>query len=387
MSLHTVLEVEESPSASNLTTPASPDTPGGAEKATNEPLPPHSAMRTRQQQLARQLRSQVTATRAAHASYMLDIVHARQHPGTLVPIIRMLGRLQRNPLLGPTGHVPGERIRSALERTFATPAVSRQTSRHTSRSGTPRVRSRSTLRGVSMPGDDTPTQSPMHEKRKSSPGADLSAVHLAQKLSKVATHQVGQRHASGGSNTYPSPARSKLTNACNTLSDAIVAALDASVEDIAAACDWRNGEARNVDDALVPGLKAHLHVALRDLQKRLSGIIDTTDMDSSLHGTAPLSPAQSRWSMRGSTRGVAFEDEMTSADWLDDEDRFRIAFYMIALLDLAKDTSHLMDVATGLRHNVQPKRWIFPRIIWPWSKVTPETPIPTGSCRDSWILL
>lgn len=241
---------------------------------------------------------------------------------------------------------------------------------------------------VDAPGDETPSTfvGPPHMKghfgrRPRSPliaSDQVPALQLAQKLSKVATQH--QRMASGWtSSSYLSVARSRLNDACNNLSKSIVAGLKMSTHHIAEACDWLVDESSSnvypphsctvTDDGCIQcnqndtSIRAGLQVALVDLQKRLSGIIDSGEREDN----------------RSAFRGVAFEDEMTPANWLDDEDRFRIAFYMIALLDLAKETQHLFDLACNLRDNAQPKKWIFPKVIWPWSKVTPEMPAPTGT--------
>lgn len=155
------------------------------------------------------------------------------------------------------------------------------------------------------------------------------------------------------------------------LSNAIVAALSFSSEEISTACDWN----RNRIDYQGPSaaeLKSQLQSARNDLEKRLSGIIDThieaTNQNLLVPDSVPATPV--------TPRGVVFEDEMTTADWLDDEDRFRIAFYMIALLDLAKDATRLLAYSEHLRlESTKHKRLILPTIMWPWTKVTPETPL------------
>ncbi|KAL1409882.1 hypothetical protein Q8F55_003881 [Vanrija albida] len=344
-SLGTILDLdpETPPEASSNSKEASGTASGSAPSAPSakeleESLEKPSA-RTRQQQLARKLRAEIATTRATHASYMLDIVHARQKPAALEPIIHILARLQRNPLLGPTGHVPAWQ-------------------------GSP-----------SLAADGSPENA--HETPEIT-GSDhyIDGAQLAHHLSRVATH-TQPRHASGNSRNsrgrggpYVDPARAKLTMACTDLSDSIVAAMTSAAAQMSEACDWHWG----MDDHKDPvEVKAQLQTSLKDLQRHLSGIIDTTDLVNELHKSTSTATLASRLS----ARGVVWEDEIpTTADWLDEEDRFRIAFYMIALLDLAKDTQHLLGYAVHLRQGAQPKRWIFPAIVWPWTKA-PEMARPS----------
>lgn len=159
--------------------------------------------------------------------------------------------------------------------------------------------------------------------------------------------------------------------ACTGLSDSIVAAMTSAAAQMSDACDWHWGLDDHKDPAEV---KAQLQTSLKDLQRHLSGIIDTTDIVNELQKSTSTATLASRHS----AKGVMWEDEIpTTADWLDEEDRFRIAFYMIALLDLAKDTQHLLGYAVHLRQGAQPKHWIFPAIIWPWTKA-PETARPSS---------
>jgi hypothetical protein len=225
----------------------------------------------------------------------------------------------------------------------------------------------------------------------------LSATQLATQLSKVATHSRDQtggrrRHPSPGPAATPSPARVRLTETCKVLSNAIISALNFAAGDIAVSCDWldppedgtENGEKAREDSATAANkLKAQIRAALNDLERRLSGIIDAGDFSGAtpdnLATPTPSSPVAPATPV--TPRTVVFEDQMTSSDWLDDEDRFRIAFYMIALLDLAKDATALLEYAVKLRTDSAgtPKRWIFPSIVWPWTRVTPESPIlPTS---------
>ncbi|CAK9786611.1 hypothetical protein CC85DRAFT_191085 [Cutaneotrichosporon oleaginosum] len=348
-----------------------------SEKAVEEQQPG----RSRQQHLAGDLRTQVGAMRMTFRSYSLDIVHARRPPSALGPIIKVFERLQRNPLLMPTGHVPGERIRTALERAYATPlspAVSRA-SRSSSRIGTPRRLASATY----DPDPSTPTTPTASIFRSTSPAGtptasvfnsassmrsfhlhppplprETAAAHLARELTKVATHTHGGSRIPSGSH-HEHSARSKLTSTCGRLSNAIIAALQAAIVLLIEACEWHRLAPTPRPDVDAKELLSQLDVALDELQKRLTGILDGAE--------EPMSPAAER---------VVFQDEMTS-DWLDDEDRFRIAFFMIALLDLARDTRLLLHTAARLQDERLPKRWFLPALNWPWLPLPDDSQLPS----------
>lgn len=382
-SLSTILESNAEdeadwPEPSPSTPPLSTAPSRVSEKALEEQRP----ARSRQQRLARILRSEVGAMRATFKAYSLDIVHARHPPHALRPVIKVFGRLQRNALLMPTGHVPGERIRTALERAYATPVspVVSRTSRSSSRLATPRRSASATFR----PEPTTPTTPTVNVFNSTTPVAtptgtptasvfnsaesmksfhlqppplprETAAAHLARELSKVATHtHHGSRVPSGNRDNS---ARRKLTMTCGHLSDAIIAALQGAATLLTEACEWHwraPAPLPNTDELL-----AQLDHALGELQKRLSGILESAEL--------PVTPAEER---------VVFEDEVTS-DWLDDEDRFRIAFFMIALLDLARDTRLLLCTGSALHANHGLKRWHMPPINWPWSPLPSDAQLPS----------
>lgn len=321
--------------------------------------------RVKQQELAKQLRSQIRGIQQTHKDYSLDIVHARHHPKALTPVIRELSRLQRNPLLGPTGHVPGDRIRAALERTYASPLFHRSTN-HSPIGKTPR-------RSLSR-----------HSLASAVEGAVIvpSPSQLSLELNRLTEIRGGPRSLNGsirGSSSIrtevirpDSPgrdnARFRLKQACLSLTETITAALYGTGNLVAIACDWQGDQAPK-DAVHVPELKDQLDRALLDLQKRLGGIVDT------IYGADGLARTTSDSHL--SARAITFEDELIETDWLDDEDRFRIAFYIIALLDLAKDTRELLNKAEELEQTSGKKRWYFPPIPWPWSPVAPHAAMPS----------
>lgn len=383
LSLDSILATGLAPTPEPSTPTPTTNAPTSAARSEKEAEEQRQGQRPSQQQaLARRLREEVKAMRNAHAAYSLDVVRARHHPTTLKPVIRVFDRLQRNALLGPTGHVPGERIRAALERAYATP-LSPVASRSVSRHSTPRRRSSGLIdtrasSSVSLTAEsETPigrhgAPYPTHPSLDYSirRSHEISATQLTRQLSQVATHSYrhGERNTSNPVHARAERARASLNVACTSLSSAIIAAFHGAAGKLAAACDWHWPIAT---EALVKGslggthgLRERLDNALNDLQHRLSGIIDTDE----------LHPSSSSATV---SRGVTFEDEISTADWLDDEDRFRIAFYMIALLDLARDARHFLDVAEQMGSDERPKRWMLPRIRAPWAPWPSDVQLPS----------
>ncbi|GMK54467.1 hypothetical protein CspeluHIS016_0110530 [Cutaneotrichosporon spelunceum] len=371
-SLTAILEPDAKAADSSVPTPTvDHNTASGTlEKELGEQNPAH----LRQQLLAQDLRTQVSAMQDTFKAYSLDIVYARHPPSALRPVIKIFGRLQRNALFMPSWHEPGERIRTALERAYATPR-SPAASRVSSRPGTPRASSsatngfgggtpltHTTAESDSVTGTATPTaaalNSAAHMKSLRLHSTHLTretaAEHLARELSKIATHRhAGIRLPSG---THDSSARRKLTATCGNLGSAITAALRGSATLLTEACEWRWRTPPVLPHT--DHLLAQLDRTLAELEKRLSGILDGAEV--------PKSP----------TSGVVFEDQMTS-DWLDEEDRFRIAFFMIALLDLARDTRLLLYTAGGLHDAQAHKQWYFPPVHWPWAPLPDDEVLPS----------
>ncbi|BEI85580.1 hypothetical protein CcaverHIS002_0509810 [Cutaneotrichosporon cavernicola] len=369
-SLAAILEPDAEDTDSSVPTPREGPQAATTLRVGEKELEEQNPTTSRQQLLAQDLRTEVAAMRATFKAYSLDIVRARHPPRALRPVIKVFGRLQRNALFMPTGYVPGERIRNALERAYATPH-SPAVSRASSRPGTPRpMPSATNENGSGTPitpiaanfDTATPTTSALNSAaslksfRLHSPALprETAAEHLARELSKIATHRhTGSRIPSGN---HDNSARRKLTATCGNLSNAIIAALRGSATLLTEACEWRWRT-----PVVLPHtdlLLAQLSGALDELEKRLSGILDSAEV--------PKSP----------TSGVVFEDEMTS-DWLDEEDRFRIAFFMIALLDLARDTRFLLRTAGRLHDEQAPKQWYLPAVNWPWAPLPDDAVLPS----------
>ncbi|KAL7422678.1 hypothetical protein Q5752_001969 [Cryptotrichosporon argae] len=311
-----------------------------------------------QQALARKLKTQVGGLRAAHAAYSREVLRAARHPSSLASIVRGLRRLQRNPLLGPAGHVPGERIRVALERSYATPGTATP-----SRSATPQARTRfassPTRPGLTASATGLRERLVAAARISTSP---VSALALQDRLADVATHKErGRRPVSAHTHSV----RLSLMGSCRDLSAAIIAALRGVARELGTTHDWMEtkdvaADKEKTEDALVD-IRARVQALLGELQNRLRGVVDSSNETPGSKLRIVIDD--------DATRQVAFDDDV---DWLNDGDRFRVAFYMIALIDLAKDATQLIDATIQTtRADDARKHWILPRMKW-WEKTAEE---------------
>jgi hypothetical protein len=116
------------------------------------PSPPADALQ--QQTLAQELKKSLGELKACHTEYRTECVRAPISPSALRPYIKALTQIHRNPLLGPTSHLPGARIKAAMERTYernSRPATPRDSRHSSSPSGSTSYDSPRPLKIVARP--------------------------------------------------------------------------------------------------------------------------------------------------------------------------------------------------------------------------------------------
>ena len=313
----------------------------------------------KQDSLVTQLRSLVSGLMPIYSSYALEIVHAPLPATSLVPLIKGLQRIHRNPLLGSTSHVPGERIRTALKRSYDIPR-----SRESSMPGSLR---KSTV--------IDPSESAPPRASTGSSGArpfPTFPVDLIIPLSLRYKPYLfsSKRKRTQSAISTASAVDSKLKDTCHRLVQAISQALRVSASDLSAAYGW----------AVVPSTlplhgtlslleaKDHLELVLTEMQMSLTTILDLSNPINGNQVPSGMPPKDSAFS------DLAVEIAL-------DRDRFRLAFYMTALLDLAKDVLNLLFIVMDITAKASPsKHWILPAVVWPWTRGTelPETVVPDG---------
>jgi hypothetical protein len=274
-----------------------------------------------QNRLAKTLKDSVTRLDSVLHNYSFEFARSRIHPTTLQAIVKMLQRLSRNPLLGPTSHVPGERIQHALNRTYGTPS-----------------------------GFTTPV-TPQHAQRGRTLVASRHSIELHKE--KAARASLSPRpknvfvferrdHSRPRSMAHKPTAGANLIAASRHLVDSIQKAMRNASGELCELCGWQSrAPSAGQKDSSVLDAKDELEYALSRLQQDLASLLDHL--------------------------GAHRPKSKLSRDIEDDDgtrrDHFRLAFYMTSLLDLAKDVLDLLDLVIALSRQSSPTtRWFLPKI-------------------------
>lgn len=251
-----------------------------------------------QQHLARDLRETLPKLKRAHNDYCAEFTRGPLAPAALRGYIKALQRIQRNSLLGPTSHVPGERIKAAMEKTYE----------RNSRPGTPRGDRGSASRSPSTDRTNSP----------------ILSTHVRQR-----SHLIGH-----------------LTMSTQQVSEGIRICLGESLGVVRSSFRWTSAPG---DECDLEQIRKELGVAVGELQRRLSSMMDELSASPAVgHRQAPV-PYRDRW---------------------------RIAFYVVALIDLARDVDQLLDTAITLQAQMGP-----PRLFLPFTKPnhrSPPEPLSNG---------
>jgi hypothetical protein len=134
--------------------------------------------------------------------------------------------------------------------------------------------------------------------------------------------------------------------ACRTLVSSVQQALRSAAAELAEIFGWADvGGTPAGKEVQVVQAKDELELALSELQLKLAILLDDLGAE--------------RRESRGRSPGHASIDSHHGHD----RDHFRLAFYMTALLDLAKDVLRVLNVVIGLSQRAtEGKRWYWPRI-------------------------
>ena len=277
-----------------------------------------------QGRLAKQLKLSINQLRPVLNNHRLEFRRSRVASSSFEILVNKLRRLHRNPLLGPTSHVPGERIQTALQRAYGN--FSGSATPHTPRdSSTTRGRSRGPKDKFEMQRNDSPASSAVQARHS--------------QLMYDAGH-----HRSRSVVSVPL-GRHTITTASQNLVNSIQQALQSSSVELADVCEWPLSSASMEKPVGTAQAREELELALADLQLNLAILLN--DLGADPHRNA--SPTDS--SNPPSNVGMG------------DRNNFRLAFYMTALLDFAKDVLELLKVIIALsRQATGSKRIFFPII-------------------------
>ncbi|WVQ95542.1 hypothetical protein IAU59_002639 [Kwoniella sp. CBS 9459] len=289
-------------------------------EAQSEPLPPPT-----QDQLANQLKAAVSGLHISKTSYIKDSRLMDRQSVSLLAVIKSLQRLQRNPLMGQTSHAPGDRIRSALQKSFPQPS-----SRPSSVGSGPKKR-----RSLSLQRH--------HRKSFSTPDIDLSPLRPKP---RHLTSNFGRPNDSHRS--IPLATRPDLKDASKHLVQAVVEALQVVNVQLAHKFRWPNPVAQTEEKEGEITLREELFDArvrledvLNEVQRALGTLLSGSERSAETEDRQ--TPTSSETPLADTTGHVAFSESTDVTNLLRNKDRFRLAFYMTALLDLAKDVHGITD--------------------------------------------
>jgi hypothetical protein len=269
---------------------------------------------------AKKLKSRTAQIGPSLKAYSNEILHARLPPPHLQPIVAALRAVSRNPLLGSSSHTPGERIQAALLR-----VRHHSSSRPTSALGTPR-------RGSPNPRNIDGGRF-AHELEKR-----LDAVPSYLRSEVPVARQVNTPTA------VPTP-DTRLAERWTELSRCICAATQISGDRIAGVWAWTNPPCS--PQLPGPAVRSDLIGAIAAFEADLEIALDPEEgFSRALSGS------------RTPARNHEWRHTLVSHT---ERDNFRLAFHMVSLLDLGRDTLKLYDVVEGVTKTApEEKRWYIP---------------------------
>ncbi|WWC92171.1 uncharacterized protein L201_007125 [Kwoniella dendrophila CBS 6074] len=324
----------------------------GTDKALEDQADSPGSGSTKQDELAKQLKAMVANLHISSLSYIKDSKLHEKQSTSFILVIKSLQRLQRNPLLGQTSHAPGERIQAALQKSFPP-------SRPSSVIGTPKHR-----RSTNFINTNTPNITSSISSEQDLALGDMGNIHKLRHL----TSNYGRPpdlHRTEPLNTRPD-----LKDASQHLVQAIVEALHLVDRTLGEKFKWVEpnikeiGETReNLFEARV-NLEDVLSEVQRALGTLLSGSEKGLDQDTGLGDFKPTSLTTPQ--THAGLPHVNFSESTDVTNLLKNKDRFRLAFYMTALLDLAKDVHEITDIVIDMsEREITPFSWLaILRLAW-----------------------
>ncbi|WRT70576.1 uncharacterized protein IL334_007574 [Kwoniella shivajii] len=284
-----------------------------------------------QDSLAKRLKATVAALKISSASYIKDSRLLENNSASLLAVIKSIQRLQRNSLLGQTSHAPGERIKSALQKSFPP-------SRPNSAMGSETPKRR---RSISF----------NKHKSRSSISSEVDNDTWPRHKLRHLTSNYGR--PTDSHRTIPLSTRPDLKEASQNLVDTIVDALQVVNLTLVEKFHWPSLELKKSEtmgDELYDA-RIRLEDVLTEVQKALGtllsgsekGLFHLTDHEQ----VGPSSSSETPLSA-GHEPHITFSESTDVTNLLRNKDRFRLAFYMTALLDLARDVHAITNTVIGI---------------------------------------
>ncbi|WVQ70744.1 hypothetical protein IAR50_000266 [Cryptococcus sp. DSM 104548] len=342
LSLHHITRSQGSSSAISESSETERPTAKSLESQPDRPRPPPS-----RDQLAKKLKATISNLQTSTSSYLRTTPSVEGQLPILPIVVKSLERIIRNPLLG-TSQSPGERIQAALNKTFP----------H-SQSGTPRRTSMQTTLPSGSSSVRSQSRSEVFHRRQ--PRHLTSYLRPEESNASLALSQ-----------------RPGLKERSESLVAAMVEALHATEQELPAKFGWaveppEEDKAKMSPDQRLAGAKAILDEEVGRVQQMLGSLLggedgdDSSDIEPDVHRTASPSNSESRSSNIGiDDRPPTFSESVEVRSVLHNRDRYRLAFMMTSLLDLAKDIQGLATVVYEAPAYEKPlSSWMhFLRLLW-----------------------
>ena len=300
--------------------------------------------------LTRRLRQTIQRMSPVYARVRLIVFRSKVSPSAIGGLVEELQKISRNPLLSSSSHIPGERIQSALRRHNAFGS-----SRPQSGPGTPRTSVR--LRDINGSNSRRP------EQRTSAPRSLLSASRLGEALAQFDTEN---ESAAASELTLNVQNDDSIHSACLAASGSVAEVLATIQLQLADACGWTPRLHLPLDVALGrAATKEALAKALHGLQSTLSVLLEKS---GTILGKESLSSLGRSLGCEASRRVHfsynAFEDR--------NRDHFRLAFYLVSLVDLAKDVQRLAATVETITASSGQQAWRLPLALSPSTWLTSD---------------
>ncbi|OWZ61103.1 hypothetical protein AYX14_04305 [Cryptococcus neoformans] len=299
-----------------------------------------------QNQLAKKLKATISNLQSSSASYLRTTPRVEGQFSALPAVVKALQRMARNPLLGPTSHIPGERIQAALQKSFPPSAPP-----------SPHHRRKSFNH--------------LFHKRSDSASSE-SGLDMENLTRRKPRHLTNYNRSRDVSPNVALSSRPGLKDRSDRLLSVMVKALHSIDQVLPSKFGWSvassaEGETNVVLSGDLQESKRSLEEELLHIERTLGSLLGDVDPDQSgsHKPTGPSGIPHNRVDSPVEHR-VTFSETSEVKSVLYNRDRYRLAFYMTALLDLARDVQSLTETVLNAPDYERPSSvWLASlRLLW-----------------------
>ncbi|WVO17298.1 hypothetical protein L204_104990 [Cryptococcus depauperatus] len=297
-----------------------------------------------QEQLAQKLRTAIASLRVSNGSYFKIATSVDTQLSASADIVKVLRRIARNSLLNPTSYMPGERIQAALNKSF--PQSQSEILHH-----------RKNLRHF--------------ERTSKLPITPESGTVIERITRRKPRHLAGYMLPRTSNPSSILSNRPDLKDHSHHLVIAIVDALRATEGQLAFKFGWSKTTRENKEE--VKNLEKKLQDASNQLEEELNHVQRTLTSllgDESNLGHTSLNDQPQHSPTQNSNNTIeahaVFMESTDVKSILFDRDRYRLAFYMTSLLDLARDIYNLTTIVQSApKYQTPSNSWArFIQVLW-----------------------